>query len=102
MPMHDEEGYLVDPSDWTEDWATETARSLQIELCADHWVAIRFMREWYQEHQTAPDARHVMRHLQVTCGGDGRKRMYELFPFGYVAQACKIAGMKRPRAWSTG
>jgi len=24
------------------------------------------------------------------------------FAYGYVKQACKIAGMKRPRAWSTG
>ncbi len=24
------------------------------------------------------------------------------FPYGYVKQACRIAGMKRPRAWSTG
>jgi tRNA 2-thiouridine synthesizing protein E len=28
--------------------------------------------------------------------------MFELFPYGYVKQACKIAGMKKPRAWSTG
>ena len=29
-------------------------------------------------------------------------RLVELFPYGYVKQTCKIAGMKRPRAWSTG
>ena len=49
----------------------------------------------------APDARHVMKFLS----GDrdaGRNRMFELFPYGYVKQACKIAGMKKPRAWSTG
>ncbi|MGC2048350.1 MAG: sulfite reductase subunit gamma, partial [Gallionella sp.] len=23
-------------------------------------------------------------------------------PYGYVKQACRIAGMKRPRGWSTG
>jgi len=28
--------------------------------------------------------------------------VFELFPYGYVKQACKIAGMKKPRAWSTG
>jgi len=28
--------------------------------------------------------------------------MFELFPYGYVKQACKIAGMRKPRAWSTG
>ncbi len=33
---------------------------------------------------------------------EAKKRIFELFPYGYVKQACKIAGMKRPRAWSTG
>ena len=28
--------------------------------------------------------------------------LFDLFPYGYVKQACKIAGMQRPRAWSTG
>jgi len=42
-----------------------------------------------------------MKHLKLECGAD-RNRMFRLFPYGYVKQACKIAGMKRPRAWSTG
>ena len=28
--------------------------------------------------------------------------VFELFPYGYVKQACKIAGMRKPRSWSTG
>jgi len=35
-------------------------------------------------------------------GSRARKRLFELFPYGYVRQACKVAGMRRPRAWSTG
>ena len=35
-------------------------------------------------------------------GSDAQKKLFELFPYGYVKQACKIAGMRRPRAWSTG
>ena len=41
----------------------------------------------------------------VDAQGAGRgahKRLFELFPYGYVKQSCRIAGMKRPRAWSTG
>lgn len=29
-------------------------------------------------------------------------KLFNLFPYGYVKQACKISGMKRPRGWSTG
>lgn len=97
----DAEGYLVDPSDWTEQFAEAIARTEGIVLTDEHWAVIRFMRQWLDEHGVAPDARHGMKFL----AGDrevGRGRMFELFPYGYVKQACKIAGMKRPRAWSTG
>lgn len=97
----DKEGYLVDPEDWNEDFANRAAAEEGIDLTADHWSAIRFMRASWEEHQIAPDARHVIRHLTETTGAD-RNRLFELFPYGYVKQACRIAGMKRPRAWSTG
>jgi tRNA 2-thiouridine synthesizing protein E len=97
----DAEGYLVDPSEWTEEFAEQVAQSEAITLTDEHWKVIRFMRAWLDEHGVSPDARHVMKFL----AGDretGRTRMFELFPYGYVKQACKIAGMKKPRAWSTG
>lgn len=97
----DAEGYLVDPADWTEEWAIATADAARIELTAEHWVVIRFMRAFLELHQVAPDARFVMRHLSETCAAK-RNRLFELFPYGYAGQACKIAGMRRPRAWSTG
>ncbi len=102
MNKQDEEGYLVDPVDWSEAWAERTAAEQGIALADDHWFVIRFTREMQLEHQVTPDARHVMRHLEKRYPGQGRKRLFELFPYGYVAQACRIAGMKRPRAWSTG
>lgn len=97
----DEQGYLIDPADWTEEVAREMARRENLELTDDHWAVIRFMRAYLEEHRVAPDVRHVSRHLAKTRGFD-RNRVFELFPYGYVQQACKIAGMRRPRAWSTG
>ena len=100
-PELDAEGYLTDPSAWSEDFARETASKLGLELTEDHWVVFRFMRAFLDEHQVAPDARFVMRHLSETTGAN-RNRLFELFPYGYVGQACKLAGMRRPRVWSTG
>ena len=102
LPNQDEEGYLVEPENWTEAVAEEFARQENLQLTDDHWDAIRFMREQYDENQVIPDARHVIKHLSNRLGTDARKRLFELFPYGYVKQACRIAGMKRPRAWSTG
>lgn len=100
----DEEGYLIDPSDWDESVAQALARREDIVLGDDHWHVLRFMREFHDEHQLIPDARFVIRFLadEVGLGDAARQRLFELFPYGYVRQACKIAGMRRPRAWSTG
>jgi tRNA 2-thiouridine synthesizing protein E len=100
----DYEGYLVDPAQWNEQVAEALARQERIVLSEEHWAVIRFMRDYYEQHQIAPDARHVMKHLAAFKGAGkaGRNDLFLLFPYGYVKQACKIAGMRRPRAWSTG
>ncbi|MBI5435502.1 MAG: TusE/DsrC/DsvC family sulfur relay protein [Nitrosomonadales bacterium] len=102
LPGIDDEGYLIDPQNWSEELAREFARQENINLTEDHWDVIRFMREYYADKQVAPDARYVIRHLAERLGSASRNRLFELFPYGYVKQACRIAGMKRPRAWSTG
>lgn len=102
MPARDAEGYLVEPAQWNEQVARALGGELGLVLDDDHWDVIRFMRSFYEEHQVAADARFVMRHLDARYPGQGRRRLYELFPYGYVGQACKVAGMRRPRAWSTG
>jgi tRNA 2-thiouridine synthesizing protein E len=100
----DDEGYLVEPADWNEDVATRLARSENLDLTDDHWKVLRFMREYYHEHLLAPDARFAIKYLAEVLGYGkaAKKRLFELFPYGYVKQACKVAGMRRPRAWSTG
>jgi TusE/DsrC/DsvC family sulfur relay protein len=101
----DAEGYLVNPEDWDRTITCALAAEEGIELNNDHWIAIDFMRKYHEEHSIAPDVRHLIvyladkRHLDKK---QAKKLIFELFPYGYVKQACKIAGMMRPRAWSTG
>jgi len=102
LPPTDDEGYLIDPAEWSEELAEALARHENIQLTDAHWDAVRFMRHFYQEHQVIPDVRFVIRHLAERSAAASRNMIFELFPYGYVKQACKIAGMKRPRGWSTG
>jgi tRNA 2-thiouridine synthesizing protein E len=102
LPARDAEGYLVEPADWNEDVARTLAAEENLVLDDDHWDAIRFMRDFYEEHQVAADARFVIKYLGERYGREAQKKLFVLFPYGYVKQACKIAGMRRPRAWSTG
>ena len=100
----DDEGFLVDPADWDRDVAVALAGTEGLTLGDEHWQVLGFMRDFHDEHQVAADARFVIRYLAEALGhgSSARSRLFELFPYGYVKQACKVAGMKRPRAWSTG
>ncbi|TAK44408.1 MAG: TusE/DsrC/DsvC family sulfur relay protein [Betaproteobacteria bacterium] len=100
----DNEGYLTDPADWNEAVAQALARHEGVELTEEHWAVIGFMRHYYEAHAVPADARFAIRFLadERGHGANARKRLFELFPYGYVKQACKIAGMRRPRIWSTG
>ena len=103
-PLIDSEGYVIDPERWSEPLAEQLARAEGVALMPLHWEVIRFMRAYRQEHQVTPDARFVIRFLAQDkgFGAAARDELFRLFPYGYVQQACRIAGMKRPRAWSTG
>ena len=101
----DVEGYLIHPHDWDENIAIELAREEGIELNDTYWATLNFMQDYYREHNIAPDVRHLISHLATEnqCSKrEAKKLVFDLFPYGYVKQACKIAGMKKPRAWSTG
>ncbi len=101
----DEAGYLTDPETWTKAFAAYAAAQEGITLTDRHWQVIAFMRDYQAEHGIAADARFVLKYLAEQGDKDksgARKELYDLFPYGYVRQACKMAGMKQPRAWSTG
>ena len=103
--QRDTEGYLFQTEDWNETIASEIAREEGIELNDNYWLALKFMREYLQQHDIAPDVRHLISYLAAEKGcskKEAKQLVFELFPYGYVKQACKIAGMKKPRAWSTG
>jgi len=95
-----DEGYLLDPADWTEAIAEQFAAAEGLMLTDDHWQVIRFVREWHTEHGVAPSGRDMTQFVKAQ--GQSRNWVFELFPYGYVQQTCKIAGMIKPRSWSTG
>ena len=101
----DNEGYIIDPEDWNENIAQLLAEEEGLVLNENYWPVLEFMREYWAEHHIAPDVRHVIKFLAEQKGVEkkqAKQLLFKLFPYGYVKQACKIAGMQRPRVWSTG
>ncbi len=94
----DEEGYLVDRGDWSEDVANEMARIDNCELTDNHWEVINFLREYYDEYQIAPAVRVLTKAIGKKLGPDkgNSKYLYELYPYGPAKQACKYAGLPKP------
>ena len=88
-----DEGFFVDPTQWTEDIARELARREGIDALTDaHWKVIRFMREEYFAKGTGPTVRVLGKTSGVSV-----KELYELFPKGPAKTAAKIAGIPKPR-----
>jgi len=94
----DEEGYLVNLSDWTEDAAVELAKQDEIELTDNHWEVINFLRTYYEEYQIAPAVRILTKAIGKKLGKEkgNSKYLYELFPYGPAKQACRFAGLPKP------
>lgn len=94
----DEEGYLADRSDWSEEIAAIMAKEDDCELSNNHWEVLNFLREYYEEYQIAPAVRVLTKAIGKKLGADkgNSKYLYELFPYGPAKQACKYAGLPKP------
>jgi tRNA 2-thiouridine synthesizing protein E len=94
----DEEGYLVDRSEWTPEIGAHMADLDSCELTDAHMEVINFLREYYEEYQIAPAVRVLTKAIGKKLGKDkgNSKYLYELFPYGPAKQACKYAGLPKP------
>ncbi|GMR03536.1 MAG: TusE/DsrC/DsvC family sulfur relay protein [Gammaproteobacteria bacterium] len=94
----DEEGYLQNRTDWSEEIATAMAKGDDCDLTQNHWEVINFLRSYYEEYQIAPAVRVLTKAIGKKLGPDkgNSKYLYELFPYGPAKQACKYAGLPKP------
>ena len=94
----DEEGYLIDLSEWNEDIAKVIAQGENVDMTDNHWEVVNFLRDYYNEYQIAPAVRVLTKAIGKQLGEEkgNSKYLYELFPYGPAKQACKIAGLPKP------
>ncbi len=94
----DEEGFLTQLSDWSEDVANTMAAADDLKLTGEHWDVINFLREYYQEYQIAPAVRVLTKAIGKKFGKDkgNSKYLYTLFHYGPAKQGCRYAGLPKP------
>ncbi len=86
----DDDGSLVDPMQWDEDFAEAMAPRLGIPngLTVSHWNVLKFIRAAYMETGTCPIIHKTCKVHKL-----GIKDLEGLFPSGYQRGACKLAGV---------
>lgn len=88
-----DEGFFVDPSQWTPEIAVELARNEGIDpLTPEHWQVVDFMRKEFAEKGTGPTVRVLGKTSGVSV-----KELYLLFPKGPAKVAARIAGIPKPK-----
>lgn len=94
----DKQGYLTDSSLWDEKVAIAISQSENIELTDDHWQVINYVRKFYEEFNTSPSIRPLVKYLAQEWSKEKGNSIYlhVLFPDGPAKQATKIAGLPKP------
>ena len=87
-----DEGFLTDRTEWDAALATVLAAQIGITLTDEHWNAIRFLREDFEERGETATLRRVS-----TVGGIGIKELFALFPQKPAKKMAYISGLPKPQ-----
>ena len=80
----DDEGFMTQYDEWTEELGKALAAQIGVEMSDEHWKAIRFLRSDFPEHGETATLRRV-----ATVGGIRPSSSSPCFP------------RSRPRRWPT-
>ena len=94
VPLN-EDGYLANFSDWNRDVANVMAENDGLQLSDCHWVAINFLRDFYEQYEVPPSDRLMIKRVgeQIMAYGCTKKTLNEIFPKGGCKHACRLAGL---------
>lgn len=94
----DQDGFLMNLADWSEEVAAHLAQQEGIELNEQHWEVLYALRDFYQEFDLSPAMRPLTGYLKQKLGAEKATSIYllQLFPQSPAKLAAKIAGLPRP------
>ncbi|NQX89607.1 MAG: TusE/DsrC/DsvC family sulfur relay protein [Halioglobus sp.] len=94
----DNEGFLRELSDWSPTVAEQLADAEGIALTEAHWEILYLLRTYYDEYNSTPAMRSLVKYCASKLGADKGKSVYllSLFPGSPVKLGSKIAGLPKP------
>jgi tRNA 2-thiouridine synthesizing protein E len=87
----DDEGFLTEPDEWTEEVGKALATNIGIDMTEDHWRVVKFLREDYHETGETATIRRV-----TNAGGFPTKDLFTLFPKKPAKKMSYVAGLQKP------
>ena len=94
-----ENGYMLNVEEWTEEVGKHIAEIEGVELTDKHWDLINFLRdEFINNGGNQPNTRNIVKAMGDKWGEKiGQKDLYELFPKDPSKQGGRIAGLPESR-----
>lgn len=87
-----DEGFLTEYDEWSEEIAGILAKQIEIELTPEHWKCINFLRADYKTQGETATSRRVQ-----NVGGIDVKTQFALFPKKPAKKMAYIAGLPKPK-----
>ncbi len=94
----DKEGFLHNLSDWSPQVAEQIAMAEDLVLSDAHWEILHLLRAYYQEYDSSPAMRALVKYCALNLGLEKGKSIYlmSLFPGSPAKLGSKIAGLPKP------
>ncbi len=102
----DEEGYLLNPEQWTPELAQVLVKEYEAAgnkpVTETGWELIQYFRDYYDDHMKHPSMHRILAErakIESKKFADEksyRDFLYDLFPLGPIPVLCKLAGLPNP------
>ena len=95
----DQEGFLRNQYQWSAELAVELARREGVQLTAQHWTLMHYLREYYEIYDIAPPMRMMVKVMAEEYGQGqiNSRALQQLFPKGPAKQGSRFAGLPKPK-----
>lgn len=95
----DQEGFLSNSFQWSQELAVELAKREGINLTPQHWTLMNYLREYYEIYDIAPPMRMMVKMMSEEYDKEqiNSRVLQNLFPKGPAKQGSRFAGLPKPK-----
>ncbi len=94
----DDEGYLLNRDEWSEELMEYMASQKNLTLTFEHKLIINTVRQYFEQYATTPAMRNLIALLKKKGHADiaSSVKLARLFPDGAAKTAAYLAGLPKP------